>query len=725
MATEEYDEASYSLISEADINSNISGLTKLSSVTNTYMNYVSLLSNNLNSFKYSFVNVSMSTSNLAMNMGYLKTGLVELLNMDMSDSFISMSQKMTNLSTSVIDLSDDFSDLEDNMDNVSSNGTNLSKAANDVGDLTKATDEMNEKLKTTTSETKKSKTGFEKFLKIVKAAKTGFGNLKKGMDVYDKYIKATNGLSRINDGSQSQGELYKNVSAAAYRSGVSNNDMAASVTNIGTLDTFKDNDQAIAFTELLQKSLKIDGSELNLTGVTKQLSDGLLKGDEFNALITSAPMIGEAMAEWTGNTTDELKTMAEQGNITADMLKNAMFLAGDNINEKFDELPITFANIGNNIKNSALSALAPVFERISNLINSQEFIDIVNVVKIGINLLSHAIGGLIDLIVSNWPTISVILMGIGAFLLYQLIGYLTVALPLLATNVAMWWSMNMPMLALIALFSLIIYALMSVGVTFEDIFGFIGGVVGLTVATIWNLFVGLFELLIGILNFLVNPFIEFGNFLGNLFTNPISAIVYLFQGMADSVLGIIETIANAIDAVFGSNLGDTVSGWRSSLKEKADNFVAERAPDENYQKYFDNQNWSAESFGIKAMDPQEAWTKGQSVGKNVYSTISDKLKGFTDQLAPNYEKGTKSDPMVIKDPNKDDEINVNMQDEDLSYLRKMAERDYIANIATNTLAPNISVSFGDVHETADVNQLFSRIQTILKEQIAVSPEGVY
>ncbi len=81
--------------------------------------------------------------------------------------------------------------------------------------------------------------------------------------------------------------------------------------------------------------------------------------------------------------------------------------------------------------------------------------------------------------------------------------------------------------------------------------------------------------------------------------------------------------------------------------------------------------------------------------------------------------------MVIEDPNKDDEINVNMEDEDLSYLRKMAERDYIANIATNTLAPNISVSFGDVHETADVNQLFNRIQTILKEQIAVSPEGVY
>ncbi len=590
---------------------------------------------------------------------------------------------------------------------------------------TEKTDKVDEKQKVTTSETKKTKTGLDTYLKSVKTAKTGFDNLKKGMDVYDKYIKATNGLSRINDGSQSQGELYKNVSAAASRSGASNNDMAAAVTNIGTLDTFKDNDQAMAFTELLQKSLKIDGSELSLTGVTKQLADGLLKGDEFNALIASAPMIGEAMSEWTGNTTDELKTLAEQGSITADMLKKAMFFAGDNINEKFNELPITFAGIGNKIKNSALSALAPVFEKISSLINSQEFVNIMNIIIVGINLLSLAIGGLIDTIISNWPVISAILMGIGAFLLNQLIGYLTIALPLLAAKVALWWSMNIPMLALIALFSLIIYALMSLGVSFEDIFSFIGGVVGLAIARIWNTFVGLFELILGILNFLANPFVEFANFIGNLFTNPISAVVYLFQGMADCVLGIIESIANAIDAVFGSNLGDTVSGWRSSLKEKADNFVAEKAPDENYEKLIDNQNWSAESFGIKAMDPQEAWAKGQSAGKNIYSNISDKLKGFTDQLAPNYEKGTKSDPMVIKDPNKDDEINVNMEDEDLSYLRKMAERDYIANIATNTLAPNISVSFGDVHETADVNQLFSRIQTILKEQIAVSPEGVY
>lgn len=60
------------------------------------------------------------------------------------------------------------------------------------------------------------------------------------------------------------------------------------------------------------------------------------------------------------------------------------------------------------------------------------------------------------------------------------------------------------------------------------------------------------------------------NFFTNLFTDFVGSIGRLFVGLGDTVLAVLEAIANAIDWVFGSNLGDTVSGWRSDLNAWSD-----------------------------------------------------------------------------------------------------------------------------------------------------------
>ena len=66
-----------------------------------------------------------------------------------------------------------------------------------------------------------------------------------------------------------------------------------------------------------------------------------------------------------------------------------------------------------------------------------------------------------------------------------------------------------------------------------------------------------------------------------------------------------------------------------------------------------------------------------------------------------------------------------MSDEDLKYLRDIAERDYINKFTTATLAPNISIKFGDVRETADADKVAKRIRKILQEEIAMAAEGSY
>ena len=66
-----------------------------------------------------------------------------------------------------------------------------------------------------------------------------------------------------------------------------------------------------------------------------------------------------------------------------------------------------------------------------------------------------------------------------------------------------------------------------------------------------------------------------------------------------------------------------------------------------------------------------------------------------------------------------------MADEDLQYLRDIAEREYINKFSTATLAPNIQITFGDVHEEADADKIAGRIKKILQEEIAIASEGEY
>ncbi|MGF7145975.1 tape measure domain-containing protein [Anaerotaenia torta] len=599
-------------------------------------------------------------------------------------------------------------------------------ATYEISQTSMAVDNLNINLGKTGDKAASASAGLKKVLKA------GMGIAKQYMKIADAYMNTAAGLESINDGSQTQAELQDKVFAAADRANGSYASMAASVKQLGMTaeDAFPTNDEAIAFVELVQKSMKIGGvSEAEQGGAMMQLSQtmgkGTLTGDQFSSIAEKVPLVFEAVSKYMGKSGSEVKKLASDGVITADIIKNAMFGMSNEINGQFEAMDMTFGEVWNKIKNAALKAFGPIIEKISTFINSPAFMDVINIVITGLNILSLAVGGLIDFLVGNWPIIRSILLAIGMFLIFQLIGYLMAAITVLIAHVALWWSMNTPILAVIGTILLIINALMSMGVTFEDIFGFIGGVVGVAVAGIWNLFVGLFEFLLGILNFIVNPFINLANFIGNVFSNPVSSIVYLFQGMADTVLGIIEAIANTIDAVFGSNLGETVSGWRTDLKNMADKYVAKRAPDENYQKLIDNKNWTAESFGIKRMDYKESWNKGESVGKSVYSDLSEKIKGLTDQFTQKDDKGTASNPTVVKGFGSGGKVDVNMATEDLKYLRDIAEREYINKFSTATLAPNVQISFGDVHETADMAKLKGTLEQMMREEIAVAAEGVF
>lgn len=595
-----------------------------------------------------------------------------------------------------------------------------------------STDKFNKSLDATGASAGKAGSGLGKFISIAALV----AGAVKGMAIADEYMNTAARLDLVNDGLRTQAELQDMIFASADRARGSYSDMAAAVAKMGLLakDAFVSNDELVAFTELVQKSFKVGGADTSeQQGAMRQLSQamasGRLQGDELVSIMENAPMVYDAIAKYMGKSKGELKELSSDGVITSDIIKNAMFMAATDINGAFEEMPMTFGDIWNKIKNGGLKAFAPLIEKISSLINTEGFQGFIDNMIGGFNLIAGAASWLIDFFINNWPLIKSLLMATAIYLAVTLgPSFIAAGLAGLKSGLkaaAGWAAANVPMLLIIGTLALILYGLMQAGVTFEDVFGFIGGVVGVAVAGIWNLFLGLFDFILGIVNYLINPFINFANFIGNLFTNPISSIIYGFQSMADNILGIIESIASALDFVFGSNMADTVAGWRSGLKDMADKAVAKYAPDENYEKVMENLNLSASDFGLERMNYGDSWDAGKSIGKGVFGKLEKAIKKLTGQEEKDTDKdfdfsqfGTGQSPVNVTG-----EVKVKMSDEDLGYLRDIAERDYINKFSTATLAPNVVFNISDIKETADIEVIRGRLEAMMREEIAITAEG--
>ena len=128
---------------------------------------------------------------------------------------------------------------------------------------------------------------------------------------------------------------------------------------------------------------------------------------------------------------------------------------------------------------------------------------------------------------------------------------------------------------------------------------------------------------------------------------------------------------------------------------------------------------------------------GSNIGGNIYGNIAGALSGISNKFSSLTsgmtssgfsglgDLGTSSNPLAVEGTGKDGAVDVDMADEDLQYLRDIAERDYINKFSTATLAPNIQITFGDVHEEADADKVAGRIKKILQEEIAIASEGEY
>lgn len=280
-------------------------------------------------------------------------------------------------------------------------------------------------------------------------------------------------IDLINDGQRTTAELQKDIYQAAQRSRGSYDDMAKSVAKLGVLagDAFKNNDEMIAFTELMNKSFTVSGASESeksaaMYQLTQAMSSGMLQGDELRSIRENAPMFYQAIAEYTGKSTAELKEMGANGEITADIMKNALFAAGDDIEAKMEQMPKTFGNAMTNIKNSAAYYLQPVADRISEMLNSETFQNALNIILRGIQLLASlalsgfdAVGNAIQFFKDNmWLTIPIITAA-AVVLTGLLVPALAASLAGILKNIAAWAIAHWQLLLVAAVIGIVVGAI--------------------------------------------------------------------------------------------------------------------------------------------------------------------------------------------------------------------------------------------------------------------------
>lgn len=598
------------------------------------------------------------------------------------------------------------------------------------------------------------------------------------LNISDELVQTTSRLNMMNDGVQTTEELVNMVYAAAQDARGSFSDMAAVVAKFGNNagDAFSSSAEVVAFADLVQKQMTIAGASTTeasnaMLQLSQALGSGVLRGDELNSIFEQAPNLIQSIADYLDVGIGEIRELASEGELSADVVKAAIFSASDEINAKFESMPMTWGQIWQSMQNTALIAFQPVLQRINEIANSEAFQTFVNGAIDALATLANIALEVFDFMAScgqfvadNWSIISPIIWGIvaalavyGAYLAItkglevaaaaatavltgaKLLGAAAMVLFTGATwagataqmglNAALYacpivWIIIL-VIALIAVIVMLCNWIAEATGAANSGIGIIVGALSVAVAFIGNIFVALINMVIDIFVVLWNFIAAFVNFFGNVFTDPVGAIARLFFDLVDCILGLLQTLAGAIDALFGSNLSDAVQGWRDDLGGWVDETFGQG---EEIMATVSGEEWHVDRF-----EYGEAWDAGVAVGGGISSAIDDfsfsDLFGSTD--IPNPEDYTSQfagmsdslDGISNDTGNISDAMDVT--EEDLKYLRDIAEQEAINRFTTAEINVDMSGMQNTVNSGDDIDGFMTKLTDSVNEAVDNMTEGVH
>ena len=625
----------------------------------------------------------------------------------------------------------------------------------------------------------------DNLMNTIKGAVAAYATIQtvtKALDLSDTLTSTTARLNLMNDELQTTQDLQNMIYLSAERSRGAYQATADAVSKLGLMagDAFGSSEEIVAFMEQVNKQFTIAGTETAgieaaMLQLTQAMGSGVLRGEEYNSILEQAPNIIQAIADYMDVPKGQLKDMAAEGQITADIVKAAMFAAADETNAKFESMPMTFSQIWTSFQNTALMAFQPVLQRMNEIANSEAFQGFVNNAIEALSMVAGIALEIFDLLVGvaeivgeNWSWLSPIIYGVaGALAVYygaqlaanaisaiskgihiamavaQMIhaaatGTLTAAT---AAEIAAQNGLNAALyacpivwiivliIALIALFYAAVAAVNKFAGTSVSATGIICGAFMVALAFIGNIFVALWNLVVDVFVLIYNLVATVANFIGNVFTDPIGAVCRLFFDLADTVLGILQALASAIDAIFGSNLAGSVQGWRDSLGGWVDDTFGKG--EEVMAKM------NADDMKLGRFEYGAAWDAGYSFGEGIDESIANfdpsslfntNVPGADDYAnLGNYGSGIGGIGSGVDDiAGNTGKIadSMDITEEDLKYLRDIAEQETINRFTTAEITIE-QTNHNTVSGKIDLDGVVDGLTDAVNEAVDIIAEGVH
>lgn len=617
-------------------------------------------------------------------------------------------------------------------------------------------------------------------LKGIAATVGGLAAAKKIIGISDDFASTRARLNLLVDDNGSVSELEKKIMASAQRSRSAYFDTASAVAKLGlnagaAFDN--DMDQVIAFMEQVNKQFVIGGATAQeqsnaMIQLTQAMAAGALRGEELNSILDAAPGIARAIEQYMGVAEGSIKQYAEQGLVTAEVVKNAMFDVAKTTNDSFNSMPMTWAQIWTSMQNKALSIFNPILTKINELANSELVGKITDGIVNGLAAIATIANVILDLminvasvVVDNWSWLSPIILGVaaalgvyyGRLLLVKgaelasaaVSGAVAVTKGIMAAATmlvtgATWaqvtaqYGLNAALyacplvwiiiliIALVALFYAAVAAVNHFAGTSVSATGLICGAFMAALAFIGNIFVALWNLVVDVFVMIYNLVATVANFIGNVFNDPVAAVARLFFDLADTVLSVLQALASAIDTIFGSNLSGSVQGWRDSLGGWVDSTFGKG--EEVMEKL------NAEDLHLGRFEYGAAFDMGYEFGQGVEDTVgglfdfsamdslgADALDayGLGNTLDGIYGNtgDTAGNTAAMSDA-------LDIAEEDLAYMRDIAEREAINRFTTAEIKVE-QQNTNYISQDTDLDGIMDAWANDFATKLDVSEEGVH
>lgn len=624
-------------------------------------------------------------------------------------------------------------------------------------------------------------------IKRAVAAYVSIQTVGKALNISDELVQTTSRLNMMNDGVQTTAELVNMVYAAAQDARGSFSQMADVVARFGNnaKDAFSSSEEVVAFADLIQKQMTIAGASTQEAAnaelqLSQALGSGVLRGDELNSIFEQAPNLIQNIADYLDVPIGKIREMAADGELSADVVKAAIFSAADDINSKFNEMPMTWGQIWQSMQNTALIAFQPVLQRLNDLANSEAFQTFIQGAIEAMATLANILLNIFELvgtvggfIADNWSVISPIIYGvIAALAVYA--AYLgivkgieiasaaataihSVAMSakigvmaaltgqtMAATAAQMGYNGALyacPVVWIIVLIIALIAVIMAVCSAIAKMtgiansgFGVITGGVNVVIQFFKNLGLTVANIALGI----GNAIAALASNMMTAFHNAICSVQSWFYNLLSTALSVIEGICSALNKL------PFVEFDYSGISSAADDYAAKASEaagnKEDYQSISDAFNegfttfdafqdgWASDAFNVGAAwgdgiaDKVSNFSLSDVFGQTDIPNVGDYTSGFNDAIA---NSGVGDSIGNIDDNTGKIKDSLEVSEEDLKYLRDIAEQEAINRFTTAEINVDMSGMQNTVNSGDDIDGFMTKLTDSVNEAVDNMTEGVH